>query len=279
MVGARSAAWASGLVALALLLLALSPLPLASDVEARIGAIVAPPVTAVRDVVRPVTEVLTRAGQLRELADENASLRLALAGAETDLAALREQRTAVEAATALIQSVGPQADQFVAASVILRDPAPGRQLLLIDRGRRHGVRPGQPVLGAGSTLVGLVVEVDHERARVRLLHDRDSTVAAILQSSRLPASLAGTGTGMRLDFVEVGTDVVVGDVVLTSALGGVLPPGLLIGQVAEVRSRPQDLFAQVTVEPLADYRRIEQVLVMVGFTPGATLAGEPGGAR
>lgn len=271
MVGARNAAWLSSLLAGALVLLMLSPLPVAGNLEARVGGMVAPMVGAVRGAIRPVTDVLLNAGQIDALAQENAALRQEIARAETDLAALREGRIAVEQAAALVESVGANAGRTVTATVILRDPAPGRQRLVLNRGSDDGVRLGQPVLGAGATLLGIVTEVDASRSRVRLITDRDSAVATILQSSRTPASLVGSGGGLRLDFVPLGASVAPGDVVLTSALGGLLPPGLLVGRVAEVSAASQDLFQRVTVDPLANLDRAEQVLVMVGFVPGATL--------
>jgi len=270
-VGARNAAWFTALLATAIMLLALSPLPLAAEVEARVGSAVAPAVGAVRDMLRPVTDVVLHAGQIDELSQENAALRQALARSEADLAALREGRIALEQARALVESVGADAGQTVTATVILRDPAPGRQSVVLNAGSRDGVRPGQPVMGAGATLVGIVTEVDTGRSRVRLVTDRDSAIAALLQSSRTAGSLVGTGEGLRLDFVSVDTKVAAGDVVLTSALGGLLPPGLLVGRVAEVEARKQELFQSIVVAPLANLDRVEQVLIMTGFQPGAVL--------
>ena len=63
-----------------------------------------------------------------------------------------------------------------------------------------------------------------------------------------------------------------GDVVLTSALGGLLPPGLLVGRVAKVEAPDQELHQRIEVAPLGDLDRIEQVLIMTGFRPGTDLA-------
>ena len=271
MVIVRQAAWLTALVATAIVLLLLSPLPPSGRLEEFVGGLVSPVAASVRATVRPAADVLLHAGQIEELAAENADLRRGLARSEADLAALREERARVGQATALVAAVGDRADQFVTASVLARDPTPGRHLLLIDRGARHGVRIGQPVLGAGATLVGVVSQVDAEHARVRLIIDRDSAVSTMVQSSRTPAALAGTGEGLRLDFVPHGAPVAAGDVVLTSALGGLLPPGLLAGKVTSVHSAPQALHETVVVEPLSDLARLEEILVMTGFTPGAEL--------
>jgi len=267
----RQAAWLSLLFAAAIVLLVLSPLPPAGRLEEFVGGALSPVAASVRAAVRPAADVLLHAGQIEQLAAENADLRRSLARSEADLAALREERTRVQQATALVAAVGDRAGQFITASVLARDPAPGRHLLLIDRGSRHGVRAGQPVLGAGATLVGVVAQVDAEHARIRLITDRDSAVPTMVQSSRTPAALAGTGDGLRLDFVAHGAPVAAGDVMLTSALGGLLPPGLLAGKVTSVSAPPQALHETVVVEPLADLARLEEVLVMTGFIPGAEL--------
>ena len=278
MIIVRQAAWLSALVVAAIVLLVLSPLPQAAGLEEAIGGAVSPIAATIRSAVRPTADVLLHAGQMEQLASENAELRRALARSEGDLSALREERARVQAATTLIAAVGDRADQFITASVLARDPAPGRQLLLIDRGTRHGVRAGQPVLGPGATLVGIVAQADDQHARIRLITDRDSAASTIVQSSRTPAALVGTGSGLRLDFVSHGAAVAPGDVVLTSALGGLLPPGLLAGKVTSVHSAPQDLNETIVVEPLADLARLEEILVMTGFTPGADLPLSSGAA-
>jgi rod shape-determining protein MreC len=59
----------------------------------------------------------------------------------------------------------------------------------------------------------------------------------------------------------------VGDLVLTSGLGGNYPPDLLVGQVTSVRSRETDLFQSAAVQPIVDFSRLEILLVIVNFQP------------
>ncbi|MDA0815611.1 MAG: rod shape-determining protein MreC [Chloroflexi bacterium] len=259
------------LLVTAMTMLLLARMPVASDLEDRIAATVAPAVRIVHDLVRPVTDVALHAGQIAELAAENATLRQQLSRAEADLATLREGRIAIDQANALIASIGNDSGQVVTATVVLRDPAPGRQSVVLNRGRDDGVRTGQPVLGAGATLLGVVAEVTDSRARVRLITDRESAHAVLIQASRLPGSLVGDGERLLLDFVPVDASVTPGDVILTSALGGLLPPGLLVGRVREVDAPAQELFQRIVVDPLANLDRVEQVLVMTGFRPGTSI--------
>ena len=266
MVYTRNLAWLTGLAALALLLLALSPLPLADDLEARGAALVTPASAAIQDAVRPVADVVLHAGQVRELTEENARLRQDLARVEAEAVALRDARSAAAQSTALRAAVGGDiAPRHVTAAVLVRDPQPGRRVLVVDRGTNDGVAAGQPVLGPGATLVGVVVEVDARQARVRLLDDPGSAVAAVLQQARTAGALAGREGGLQLEFVPASAQVGVGDLVVSSPLGGRLPAGLLIGRVSEARSQPQELFKTIAVEPLTDYNRIEHVLVLTEF--------------
>lgn len=266
MVGMRHVAWLSGILIAALVLLTLSTLPPTARIEAALSAIVTPPAAALHGAVRPLADVLLHAGQLHELAAENTELRRQLERDAADLATLREVGVAQAQTAALLAAVGSAGAgprRTVAASVVARDPAPGRQILLLNRGTLDGLRTGQPVLGAGATLVGVIAQVDERSARVRLLTDRQSAIAALVQASRTPGSLVGTGNGVRLDLVPHGAPIAVGDTVLSSALGGLLPPGLLAGKVTRVTSAPQDALERIEVEPLADFTRLEHVLVAI----------------
>ena len=71
----------------------------------------------------------------------------------------------------LLGTTAHEADDLLAAQVLLRDPAPGESTLLVSRGAADGVVPGQPVLGSGGTLVGVVDAVARRRSWVRLITD------------------------------------------------------------------------------------------------------------
>jgi rod shape-determining protein MreC len=269
LVRSRNVARLTLLSGLALLLLALSPLPMSGRLEERGSALITPATQRLRAAVRPLSDVVLHAGQIEELSRKNAELHQEVARLEAEAAALREAHGAAEVSDALRAAVG-ELEQHIAASVLVRDPAPGREVLVVDRGAAHGVRVGQPVLGTGATLAGIVIEVQERRSRVRLLTDGDSTVASVIQQSRTPGALAGGEGGLHLDFVPVDAQVAVGDLVVTSPLGGLLPETLLIGRVSARSGRAQDLFATIAVEPLTDYARLEHILIMTGFAPAAT---------
>ena len=270
MVRTHQAAWLAALLAIGAALLLGSALsgPGAAGWVAADAA--GPAVRAAGGAVRPLAGLVRHAGRTRGLSEENAELRRRAGRLEAELAVLRERQGFEERAAELRAAVGPgEADRYLSASVLFRDPAPAREALTIDRGERHGVRAGQPVLGPGAALVGVIAEAGPASARVRLLDDAASAIAAVVQTSRTQAALSGGPDGLRLEFVPSGARVAVGDAVLSSALGGGLPGGLPVGRVSAYEADPRALFAVAAVEPFADYARLEQVLVLTGEEPRA----------
>jgi len=101
---------------------------------------------------------------------------------------------------------------------------------------------------------------------VRLLTDVDSAVAAILQTTRGTGLVVGQPDGsLQMAFIPQEEEVKVGDVVLTSGLGGLMPKGLVIGQVTEVERREYETFQTAVVRPAVDLTRLELALVITGF--------------
>jgi rod shape-determining protein MreC len=272
----RNAAWFGGLLSLGVLLLITSAFPVAPRLEERAAELVAPLTHAGASVLRPAADLLLHAGEVSALTRENAALRLDNARLESEAAALRERALATEQVTTLIEAAGPGVGRSVAAPVLLRDPSPSREVLVLGRGRQDGVAVGQPALGPGPTLVGVVTQVEERTSRVRLLSDRASAIAVLLERSRTPAALAG-GNGsaaLVLDLVPMDVGGVEGDLVLTSALGGLLPAGLPVGRVTRAIAREPELFQSIEVTPLTDYARLEHVLVLVDFHVDAQLGGQ-----
>ena len=153
-----------------------------------------------------------------------------------------------------------------AAAVIGRDPSLYRQFITINAGRREGLEPGMPVVTTGSTLVGRVAEVGLRSSKVQLLVDSTSAVNVRIQSSRV-TGLAEGQPDAELSMTQIPLDatVNVGDIVLTSGLGGNLPRSLIVGQVTGVSRRDIDLFQSARLRPAADLNRLELVLVITDF--------------
>ncbi len=155
----------------------------------------------------------------------------------------------------------------VVGLVIGRDPAVVIDRLLLDVGEVDGIRPGMPVV-TDTGLVGQIVDVHKTTSVVLPITAAESAVNAIVQSSRLTGIVRGQHSNtLVMDYIPLDTPVEVGDLVLTSGLGSVFPPKIVIGQVVSVERHDYDVFQRAMIRPTVDFRRVEQVLVLTSFAP------------
>ena len=104
--------------------------------------------------------------------------------------------------------------------------------IMIDKGNRHGLVQGQAVVG-GSGILGLLAEVNPFSSRVMLISDQDSAVPVRVRRTGFRSILGGTGNMdiMLLENVPTSEEILVGDILESTGLGGIYPPGYAIGQV------------------------------------------------
>jgi rod shape-determining protein MreC len=153
------------------------------------------------------------------------------------------------------------------AEVVGLDVAPWFRSVLVDRGTQHGVEPGHPVI-THEGVVGVITATSAHAAKTMLLLDRQSAVDALVQRSRARGVLRGVGRAqLEFEFVVRSADVVVGDEVVTSGLGGVFPKGLRLGRVTELSDAGGRLTRIALIEPAVDLGRLEQVFVMLRRGP------------
>jgi rod shape-determining protein MreC len=157
--------------------------------------------------------------------------------------------------------------QTVAALVVGRDGVPWFRTLTLDKGESDGVALDAPVISP-TGVVGRVFAVGPHAARVQVLLDRDSAAGVLVERSRVPGIVSGQVSGPQagaedlvLDYLQQRSDVVVGDVVVTSGLDRIYPKGLVVGRVRFV-GEASGLFREVRVEPSARFDRLEEVLVV-----------------
>ena len=158
-----------------------------------------------------------------------------------------------------------QSRHFIAsriAQVYARDPSSWFSTLLINKGRIDGIAKDMAVV-ASAGVVGRVIEVSHDTAKVLLITDPNSALDVINQRSRSQGILEGkTDKICILKYVQKSDDIQVGDVMITSGLGGIFPKGLMAGTVNRVEKRPPGLFQYVEVTPAVDLSKLEEVLVL-----------------
>lgn len=124
-----------------------------------------------------------------------------------------------------------------------------------------GARRNQPVL-AERGLVGRVVSIGGEYAKVQLVTDRTSAVGAMVERTGRQGVARGDGqAALQLDYVPLQADVRPGDRVITAGIDGIFPRGIPLGVVKSVRPGNQ-LFHHIEVVPLVDFGTLDQVFLL-----------------
>ena len=148
------------------------------------------------------------------------------------------------------------------AHVLAWDPGPWLRSITINVGTDDGVAVNQAVIH-NTGVVGRIIEVSPNYARVILATDFHSSIDAVVQRSRVIGILSGLGTPlMDFKYIPKDEDVRLGDLLVTSGLDGFFPRGLALGQVSFVDRKSPDIFTKVEVTPTVEYDRLEEVMVI-----------------
>jgi rod shape-determining protein MreC len=214
---------------------------------------------------------------LRHLREENKHLQAEVAVLQRRIDQLKEQSLETQRLQRLLAMREITQAGFLTARVVGKDATNWFKTILLDRGSQEGVRRNQPVL-APDGLVGRVVEVTPTSAKVQLLTDPVSAVGGLVQRTRVTGIVSGNlGAGARVRYLPLLADVVVGDEVVTSGMGGVFPKGIPVGRITAVERRSGALFQEASLQPLVDLGRLEEVMILTTLDGGTGF--EAGGIR
>jgi rod shape-determining protein MreC len=194
--------------------------------------------------------------------------------AELRMAQFRLQRyEALEAESqrlrALRDSTAGVTDKFVIGDIMNLDLDAFRERVMVDKGAGDGVFVGQAVVDAGGVF-GQVARVGQLTSEVILISDAAHAIPVQINRNGLRTVAVGTGEvgGLKLPYLPTSADVVAGDLLVTSGLGGGFPAGYPVGTVAEVRRDPAQSLADVKVKPAAALDRSRE-LMFVWLKPQA----------
>jgi rod shape-determining protein MreC len=202
------------------------------------------------------------------------------------LAQFKLQRyEALEAETqrlrALRDSTAGVTDRFVVGDIMEVALDAFRERVLVDKGARDGLFVGQAVLDSGGVF-GQVARVGQLTAEVILISDATHAIPVEVNRNGLRTIAVGSGdpTRLKLPYLPTSADVVAGDLLVTSGLGGVFPAGYPVGTVTEVKRDPAQSLADVDVKPAAALDRSRELLFVwlkspATEAPGAGLASSP----
>jgi len=217
--------------------------------------------TALYDFVTVPRDVASLRQQNALLTNENSQL-------QTQIIQLQQQLKEADVLYALLDFARSRPEnEYIASSVIGRDPSPFMSYVIIDHGSDAGLRHGMPVV-TQQGLVGRVDAVTAGAARLQLITDPGSSINVRLQSTQTETLLKGSITGdLTLEMIPQETRLKAGDLVLTSGLGGGYPADVLVGQVVSIQRREGELFQSASIQPAVDFTSLRAVLVISNFKP------------
>jgi len=150
----------------------------------------------------------------------------------------------------------------ITATVTSRDASNWAESISVDRGESDGIKVGQAVVD-GNAVVGQVIATSGSSAKIQLLTDNVSSIDALVQTSRAQGTIEGSLQPLvNLKYVSRESVVNIGDRVIASGLDGVYPKGALVGVVIRVERDSSGMFQSIDIEPSADVRRLETVLIL-----------------
>jgi rod shape-determining protein MreC len=152
-----------------------------------------------------------------------------------------------------------------AAQVLYEAPDPYSRKVIIDRGANSGIVVASPVINENGVL-GQVTRVYPLSSEVTLLTDKDAAIPVLNSRTQARSAAFGSaavvGGGMEMRFMAGNADVQIGDVLTTSGVDGIYPPGLPIAKVVSVDRKVDTGFARIVLAPSAASEGVRHVMVI-----------------
>jgi len=236
-------------------------------VDALVMEIVSPFQKASTFLIKTVHGVFQNYVVLIHLQRENLMLKQKIAELQRETHELKEMAYANERLQKLLQFREKISSPAMAAEVIGQDPSSWFKSMTLNKGERQGIRKGMAVI-APEGVVGQILKTAPYHSTVLLITDYNSAIDTIVQRTRAKAIVEGRGENRcQLKYLLRTEDVIVGDVVVTSGLGGNLPKGLMVGEIRKVDKREHGIFQYAELVPSVDLTKLEEVLVIPEAPP------------
>jgi rod shape-determining protein MreC len=263
------------LLAITLVLMAVSSNPLVRDFQNAVNFALRPVQGAVDNVASGIAGVVGAVGEIERLHADNTALRAENDRLMTENERAKEIERQNDLLTGLLQLRNGFQYETVAADVIARESSEFRRTVTIGKGTEDGIAEGDVVIAEGGALAGRVVEAGPNFANVVLITDSSSTVIGQLQSSLATGEVIGTLedtlTMQNVDStegIEMGEEVVTAGIELAGGIRSPYPKGLLLGQVVDVQRDANSIVQTAFLDPAANLDNLEYVLVVLDYEGG-----------
>jgi len=199
---------------------------------------------------------------------DNVFLRSTLGGLRQKLVRSEELEKENERLRALLDFKASVRRKAIPVEIISRDISHWSDWVVLGSGNKEGIRVDMPLLSPLG-LAGRVIFCDDRYSRAMLITDVKSRLSAMAQRTRDLGIVRGDGRGLLvMDYLPLDCEAKVGDVVITSGLGGIYPKGLAVGSIESISKDRGALTLSALVRPFADLDRLEEVLCLESIQEG-----------
>lgn len=260
-------------VLIAILLCVLTAFSSSSAVLPNIAGTIATPFrTAGTAITNKIEEWTAYFTDFDEMKAENERLKKELADLEADIRQAEYDREENKLLRQLLELTEQRRDlSFESALIVERDASNWSSLLTVNKGTLAGIAVGDCVIDQYGNLVGIISEAGLNWATVRTVLDSEASVGARVFRSGLNAVAEGSFVLMNenrltLGYLSTESDVMGGDLIVTSGLGDYLPSGLVIGYVEELRTSDDGLSRHAVIIPETDIDALTELFIITDFT-------------
>ena len=197
------------------------------------------------------------------LLDENALLKEQLQMQQSDLVRLDSLKKENDELRTLLGSPLRNDEYKKVAQVLLVDANPYSYQITLDKGTREGGFIGQPVVDEKG-VVGQIFKTAYNTSRAILICDSQHAIPVQVLRNGITMVAVGNGCNndLLLDFLPNNVDIQVGDVLVTSGLGGRFPKGYPVATVSSVKVDMHDSTPVISATPTADLKRLRYLLLL-----------------
>jgi rod shape-determining protein MreC len=201
--------------------------------------------------------------QHSEIAEENAHLKQQHLVDKGQLLRLRALEAENNQLRKLLNATQRIKNKATVAEILRVPHDPFNRKVLLDKGSMSGIEAGQAVVDD----IGVVGQVTRNyplTSEVTLLTDRDHSVPVQVVRNGLRSIISGTGREgvLELRYMAINTDIQEGDMLVTSGIDGVYPPGLPVAVVSQIDRNPNYIFARITCTPASGVNQNRQLLIL-----------------
>lgn len=259
----KKVTWAFGALAFILVILTLLPNPFSKKLNEITITLLKPPLELTESSSRDIISFL----KYKNILYENRRLKEELGRLKIKVTLLEEAQLENKRLYKLLDFKKEAASDALPCRVIGRDSSNWFNSIILNKGRKDGIKEGDAVIGDGA-LAGKVIEVYAGVSKVILITDPSLKIAAKIQRTRDEGILEGIDKNLcRLKYLPLESKILVGDKVITSNRSQIYPEGLLMGEVISISQDASNLYKIALIRPEINLLNLEEALCIRGKKP------------